>query len=108
MQFFAAKFLFVRVNSFITTLVPCLLIYFVGKQIQKVRIFGLTGGIASGKSTLVNMMADSLHDQLHVIDCDKINRELSQKGNAGYNLILSLLGDKKEEYLMPSSKEINR
>ena len=54
------------------------------------------------------MMADSLHDQLHVIDCDKINRELSQKGNAGYNLILSLLGDKKEDYLMPSSKELNR
>jgi dephospho-CoA kinase len=87
-----------------TTLLPCLIMYFLGKKIQKVHIFGLTGGIASGKSTLVTMMKDSLGDVLHVIDCDLITRELSMKGNAGYKLILSMLGDSKEQYLVPSSQ----
>jgi dephospho-CoA kinase len=55
-------------------LLPCFLIYFVGKKIQQVRIFGLTGGIASGKTTLVSMMTETLHDEIYVIDCDLINR----------------------------------
>lgn len=74
-----------------TTLFPCLLIYFIGKKLQKLRIFGLTGGIACGKSTLVKQMAGNIGSELAIIDCDKINGELRDKGRAGYDLILSLL-----------------
>jgi dephospho-CoA kinase len=88
-------------------LLPCLIIYFLGKKLQTVRIIGLTGGIACGKSTLVHKMTESLNDEIHVIDCDRINRGLSAQGNPGYNLILSMLGDLKGEYLTASG-EINR
>lgn len=100
--------MFDSINPFLTTLLPCLVIYFLGRKIKSVRIFGLTGTIAAGKSTLIKMMQDSLHSELHIIDCDKISKELSYKGNAGYKLMLSLLGDKKDEFLNPINKEINR
>lgn len=102
-----AKFVFTRLNPFLTMLLPCLIIYFLGKKLQTVRIIGLTGGIACGKSTLVHKMTESLNDEIHVIDCDRINRDLSAQGNPGYNLILSMLGDLKGEYLTASG-EINR
>jgi hypothetical protein len=106
-KFFAAKFVFESLNPFITMLLPCLTIFFLSKKLQHVRIFGLTGGIACGKSTLVEKMTESLNDEIYVIDCDKITKDLSAKGNAGHSLILSLLGDKKDEYLFHSG-EINR
>jgi len=89
------KFIFEEITPFLTTLVPCLIIYFVGTKLKQLRIFGLTGTIASGKSTLLKMMEDSLHEELFIIDCDKITRDLSEKGNSGYNLILKMLGDNK-------------
>lgn len=63
-----------ELNPFLTMLLPCLTIYFLGKKLQTVRILGLTGGIATGKSTLVSKMIESLNDEIYVIDCDKINR----------------------------------
>ncbi len=88
-------------------LLPCLIIYFLGKKLQQVRIFGLTGGIASGKSTLVQKMVENLNDEIYIIDCDAINKDLSAKGNPGFQLILSMLRDKKEEFLTPSG-DLNR
>ena len=49
------------------------MMYLVGDRIKKLRILGLTGGIACGKSTLVNMMRDTLGAELAIIDCDRIN-----------------------------------
>lgn len=88
-------------------LLPCLIIYFLGRKLQTVRIMGLTGGIASGKSTLVQKMKESLNDEIYVIDCDAINKELSAKGNPGFQLILSMLADKKAEFLTPTG-DLNR
>ena len=90
-----AKYVFDEIHPALTTLLPCLAIYFIGSKIKSIRIFGLTGGIAAGKSTLVHSMTSHLEDELVLIDCDKINRELSYKGNSGYKLILDMLKDNK-------------
>ena len=71
------------------------------------RIFGLTGGIATGKSTLVRLVKANL-DNVTIIDCDEISRKLSEKGKAGYKLIINLLGDRSEEYLNRLTREIER
>lgn len=87
------------------------MIYFVGKKLQKVRIFGLTGGIACGKSTLVQLMQENIGSELAVIDCDKINTQLRDKGRAGYKLILQLLkaeGEDVSAYVSELSQEIKR
>jgi dephospho-CoA kinase len=47
--------------------------YLIGRKLKMIRIFGLTGGIATGKSTLVKMMMKNL-PKLVLIDCDKITR----------------------------------
>lgn len=86
-----AKFVFSKINPLFTTLLPCILIYLVGHKLKKVRIFGLTGGIACGKSTLVQLMQENIGSELAIIDCDKINTSLREKGRAGYKVILKLL-----------------
>ena len=86
-----AKFVFREVTPLLTTLMPCLAIYFLGEKMKKLRIFGLTGGIACGKSTLVKKMEEHLSSEFFIIDCDKINHQLSYKGEKGYDLVLKLL-----------------
>ena len=44
---------------------------------------------------------------IDIIDCDEISRRLSRKGNAGYSVIMKLLGEKASEYLLKNG-EINR
>lgn len=51
------------------------------------RIFGLTGGIATGKSTLVKLVRKNL-EIVQIIDCDEIGRTLALKGQKGYQLYL--------------------
>ena len=77
------------------------------QRFETVRIFGLTGGIATGKSTLVRLVKANL-DSVTIIDCDEISRKLSEKDKAGYKLILNLLGDRSEEYLNRLTREIER
>ena len=106
-----ANFVFKGINPLMTTLFPCLLIYFIGSRLQKLRIFGLTGGIACGKSTLVKQMVENIGNELAIIDCDKINSDLREKGRAGYDLILSLLkkhGEDTNLYINSHTKEIKR
>ncbi len=67
------------------------MMYLIGDKIKKLRIIGLTGGIACGKSTLVKMMTDNIGSELAIIDCDRINTELRNKGRPGHALILELL-----------------
>jgi len=64
-------------------------------------IVGLTGGIASGKSTIVKMFEDN---KIPVIDTDDIARELLNSDEAIKATIIETFG---EDILTPS-KEINR
>lgn len=47
--------------------------------------YGITGSIGSGKSTVSKYLRDKGY---HVFDCDTYNRELLEKGNLGYSIIL--------------------
>ena len=54
-----------------------------------VEVWGLTGGIASGKSQAARMFAEA---GVPVVDADKISRELSTPGGAAYDAILKRFG----------------
>ncbi len=64
-------------------------------------IVGLTGGIGSGKSQVSDIF-DSLGVQ--VIDLDKINKKITQKGCIGYKEIIKYWG----ELYLDKSKNINK
>ena len=64
-------------------------------------VIGITGGIASGKSHVVDVICKMGYE---VIDSDKISYELSLKGNKVYNEIINTFG---EEYVL-SNGEIDR
>ena len=52
-------------------------------------VWGLTGGIASGKSTVARLLAER---KVPVIDADQVSRQLSVPGGAAYPLILKRFG----------------
>ena len=52
---------------------------------------GITGGIATGKSTATNFFAKKGID---IIDADEISRNLQKKGQAGYEVIVEKYGSK--------------
>ncbi len=54
------------------------------------QIIGVTGGIASGKSNVCNIITQEGYP---VIDCDKITAKLSVKGGLLYNVILKEFGE---------------
>lgn len=54
-----------------------------------IEVIGLTGGIATGKSTVANMFKDN---DIPVIDTDKISRELLVQGTDAYNELLEYFG----------------
>lgn len=54
------------------------------------RVIGLTGGIASGKSTVSAYLAKK---GAYVIDADKISRGLSKPGKPGHQMIAQEFGD---------------
>jgi dephospho-CoA kinase len=64
-------------------------------------IAGLTGGIASGKSTVSRFFSDA---GAYVIDADKIAREVVKPGTPGYDAILTFFG---RTILLPNG-EIDR
>ena len=64
-------------------------------------IIGLTGGIASGKSTVVEMIKDAGYK---VIDADQLVHDLQAQGGRLYLALLDWLG---EEILLPNG-ELNR
>ncbi|MBC2712626.1 MAG: dephospho-CoA kinase [Desulfosarcina sp.] len=53
-------------------------------------IAGLTGGIASGKSTVSRFLSDA---GARIIDADKIAREVVKQGTPAYDEILSFFGN---------------
>lgn len=52
---------------------------------------GLTGGIGSGKSTVCQLFS---HNQVPVIDADKIVHDLLRRDQAGYNAVKAYFGDR--------------
>ena len=91
-KYIAAKTIFWDISPFLSTLLPAIGFYFLARYLENVRIFGLTGGIATGKSTLVKQIKDNL--QISIIDCDEISRKLTAKNKLGYHLAVKLLKDK--------------
>ena len=64
-------------------------------------IIGLTGGIATGKSTVTNMFKSI---DIPVIETDVIARNLLNKGTEGYEEVLTAFSDS----ILLTNKEINR
>lgn len=54
------------------------------KPRKKIRCIGLTGVMGAGKSSVIEIL-ESFH--IPVLDCDNINAQLLQKGEAGYRAI---------------------
>jgi len=52
-------------------------------------IAGLTGGIASGKSTIARFLSEV---GAQVVDADKIAREVVKRGTPGYDAVLAFFG----------------
>ncbi|KAG7532954.1 P-loop containing nucleoside triphosphate hydrolase [Arabidopsis thaliana x Arabidopsis arenosa] len=65
------------------------------------RIVGLTGGIASGKSTVSNLFKAS---GIPVVDADVVARDVLKKGSGGWKRVVAAFG---EEILLPS-REVDR
>ena len=62
------------------------------KLIHNQRRIGLTGGIASGKSTITNYIKK--HKQLPILDADKYSRELIAPNSFSYKEIVTYFGQK--------------
>jgi dephospho-CoA kinase len=58
-------------------------------QASHVKVWGLTGGIASGKSTVAKFLAEQ---GIPVIDADQVSRELSSPGGMAHAAILARFG----------------
>ena len=65
------------------------------------KVIGLTGGIATGKSTVSNIIKKNGYK---VIDADKIAKEVVDKGNLAYEEIVRSFGEK----ILGEDKSIDR
>ena len=54
------------------------------------RVYGLTGGIASGKSTVARLFTEIAG--IPVVDADQVSRGLSAEGGAAHSIILKRFG----------------
>ena len=70
-------------------------------SLSKAMIIGLTGGIASGKSTVVEMIKDA---GFKVIDADQLVHDMQAQGGRLYQVLLDWLG----ENILLSDGELNR
>ena len=69
------------------------------------RRIGLTGGIASGKSTIADYIRE--HKKIPILDADQLSRELIKPNTIGYKKILKYFGEKViDQY--SSDNAINR
>ena len=59
------------------------------KKLEKVQVWGLTGGIASGKSTIGKFLQES---GIPIIDADLITRDLLQERGAAHPLVVQRFG----------------
>jgi len=70
------------------------------------RRIGLTGGIASGKTTITNYIKK--HKNIPILDADNLSRELIKPNTYGYKQILNYFGNKIIDNEKNSERAINR
>ena len=70
------------------------------------RRIGLTGGIASGKTTITNYIRK--HKKIPILDADNLSRELIKPNTYGYKKILDYFGNQIIDNTNNSEKAINR
>ena len=70
------------------------------------RRIGLTGGIASGKTTITNYIRK--HKNIPILDADNLSRELIKPNTFGYKKILDYFGNKITYNKNNSERLINR
>ena len=70
------------------------------------RRIGLTGGIASGKTTIANYIRK--HKNIPILDADNLSRELIKPNTYGYKKILDYFGNKIIDNKNNTKQEINR
>ena len=70
------------------------------------RRIGLTGGIASGKTTITNYIRK--YKNIPILDADKLSRELIKPNTYGYKKILDYFGNQIIDNKNNSEKAINR
>ena len=73
---------------------------------NKQRRIGLTGGIASGKSTITNYIRE--HKNIPILDADNFSRELTKPNTYGYKQIVEYFGNQIIDNKNNSEKAINR
>jgi dephospho-CoA kinase len=67
-------------------------------------LLGLTGSIATGKSTVSQILSLPPYN-LPVVDADKVARQVVEPGTSGYNQIVSHFGPSTPDLLLPASAE---
>jgi len=70
------------------------------------RRIGLTGGIASGKTTITNFIKK--HKKIPILDADNLSRELIRPNTYGYKKILDYFGNQIIDNKNNLEKKINR
>ncbi|KAL7812452.1 dephospho-CoA kinase domain-containing protein [Trichoderma aethiopicum] len=65
-------------------------------------IIGLTGSIATGKSTVASLLASPPHS-LPIVDADVLAREVVEPGTRGYRSIVRHFGPMAPDLLLPAS-----
>lgn len=67
-------------------------------------IIGLTGSIATGKSTVSSLLSSPPHN-LPIIDADILARKVVEPGTAGYKAIVNYFGPSTPELLLPEDAQ---
>ena len=70
------------------------------------RRIGLTGGIASGKTTITNYIRK--HKNIPILDADNLSRQLIKPNTYGYKKIIDYFGNKIIDNKNNSERAINR
>ena len=59
-------------------------------ELQKMRIIGITGGIGSGKSTVLNLLEENY--SAYIVETDKLAHYLMEPGQTAYEKIVDAFG----------------
>ncbi|RMY39630.1 hypothetical protein D0866_01800 [Hortaea werneckii] len=73
-------------------------------HISNMLLLGLTGSIATGKSTVSQILSSSPYN-LPIVDADKVARQVVEPGTAGYNQIVAHFGPSTPDLLVAPSPE---
>lgn len=89
--YISGKTVFQDLHTLISTALPIATMYLIDVLVGDVRVIGVTGGIACGKSTLVNYIKQNY--EIKIIDCDEISKKQRLPGGPAYNYIVREFGE---------------